>query len=140
MANTSRPCSSAMRAVMSEPLCTDASTTRQPRLSPLMMRLRRGKVRRKRRCAQRKFGNDGSFLCQAMRQFAVGGRIDFVQTGTDHGNAGAGTLQAAEMRGRIDAMRHAADDAQSGIGDGICKCLGIAQSLGGSVAAADNRQ
>ncbi len=42
MANTSRPCSPARRAVTSEPLCLAASTTSVPRLRPLMMRLRRG--------------------------------------------------------------------------------------------------
>jgi hypothetical protein len=39
-AKTSRPCSSASRAVMSEPESSEASTTTTPRLSPLMMRLR----------------------------------------------------------------------------------------------------
>ena len=43
MANTSRPCSAASRAVINEPLRTFASTTRQPSANPLMMRLRRGK-------------------------------------------------------------------------------------------------
>jgi hypothetical protein len=43
MANTSRPCSAARRAVISEPLRTAASTTSVPSAKPLMMRLRRGK-------------------------------------------------------------------------------------------------
>ena len=37
---TSRPCSIASRAVINEPLRSEASTTSTPRLSPLMMRLR----------------------------------------------------------------------------------------------------
>ncbi len=43
MAYTSRPCSAASRAVISEPLAGLASTTSTPSESPLMMRLRRGK-------------------------------------------------------------------------------------------------
>ncbi len=43
MAKRSRPCSPAMRAVMSEPDETVASTTSTPRARPLMIRLRRGK-------------------------------------------------------------------------------------------------
>ncbi len=45
-ANTARPCSRACRAVMSAPLPMGASMTSVARLSPLMMRLRRGKVPR----------------------------------------------------------------------------------------------
>ena len=43
IANTSRPCSPARRAVMSEPDDSVASTTSTPRARPLMRRLRRGK-------------------------------------------------------------------------------------------------
>src|SRR5581483_10733880 len=42
-ANTSRPCSSAQRAVMSEPLRSAASTTTVASVIPLIRRLRRGK-------------------------------------------------------------------------------------------------
>ena len=42
-ASTSRPCSSAQRAVMSDPLFSPASTTTTARDRPLMMRLRSGK-------------------------------------------------------------------------------------------------
>ena len=44
MANTSRPCSAASRAVTSEPDLSAASTTSVPSDSPEMMRLRRGKL------------------------------------------------------------------------------------------------
>ena len=44
-ANTSRPCSSAKRAVISEPDRLAASTTTMPTASPEMSRLRRGKSR-----------------------------------------------------------------------------------------------
>jgi hypothetical protein len=44
-ANTSRPWSAAVRAVISEPDGMAASTTRQPRARPLIRRLRRGKLR-----------------------------------------------------------------------------------------------
>ena len=40
IAKTSRPASSASRAVISEPDCRAASTTSVPRASPAMMRLR----------------------------------------------------------------------------------------------------
>ena len=43
MAYTSRPCSAASRAVISEPLARLASTTSTPSDRPLMIRLRRGK-------------------------------------------------------------------------------------------------
>ena len=43
IANTSRPCSAASRAVISDPLCSAASTTSVPTDRPLMIRLRRGK-------------------------------------------------------------------------------------------------
>lgn len=41
---TSRPCSSAQRAVTSEPLRKAASTTSTPLLRPLIMRFLRGKL------------------------------------------------------------------------------------------------
>ena len=44
MAKTSRPASLAKRAVIKEPDCSAASTTKQPWLRPAMMRLRRGKL------------------------------------------------------------------------------------------------
>jgi hypothetical protein len=43
MANTSRPCSAAHLAVMIEPLCVLASTTKHPKLKPLIIRFLRGK-------------------------------------------------------------------------------------------------
>ena len=43
-AKTCRPWSSACRAVMSAPLCRPASMTSTPKLRPLTMRLRMGKV------------------------------------------------------------------------------------------------
>ena len=43
-ANTSRPCSSACRAVISAPLRALASTTTTARDSPLMIRLRAGNI------------------------------------------------------------------------------------------------
>ena len=46
-AKTSRPCSSAQRAVTNEPLRCAASTTSTPLLRPLIMRFRRGKLRGK---------------------------------------------------------------------------------------------
>ncbi len=44
MANTSRPCSAARRAVISEPEASAASTTSVPCDRPEMMRLRLGKL------------------------------------------------------------------------------------------------
>ena len=43
MANTSRPCSAAVRAVISVPDRRAASTISTPKATPEMMRLRRGK-------------------------------------------------------------------------------------------------
>ena len=43
-ANTSRPCSKAMRAVIKDPLRKAASTTNIPKDKPLMIRFRLGKL------------------------------------------------------------------------------------------------
>ena len=55
-----RPCSRACRAVMSAPLPMGASMTSVARLSPLMMRLRRGKVPRVGRRVGRMLAHDGT--------------------------------------------------------------------------------
>jgi len=57
-AKTSRPCSSASLAVMSDPLRGAASTTTVPRQIPLISRFRTGKWPGKRGGAKRKFAQD----------------------------------------------------------------------------------
>ena len=73
-----------------------------------------------------------------MGQFTVGGGIDFIQAGADDSNAGTGTAQSSPVRRRVDAMCHAAHNAQAGSGNSFRKRFRIAQTLGSSVAATDN--
>ena len=86
-ANTSRPCSSAKRAVISEPDLAPASTTTTPSARPAMMRLRRGKSSP---AARRRAAVRGSRPAFASRhQAAILGRIDDVDAAGDHGDRAA---------------------------------------------------
>ena len=100
MANTSRPCSAAARAVMSEPEASAASTTRQPRARPLIRRLRRGKL-----CASGPLpsaNSDSSRPRSAIccRERRVAPRVDDVDAGAEHRDGRAGARPA-----RRDARR-----------------------------------
>ena len=85
-----------------------------------MMRVAARKICGQRGRAQRKFRDQRALLRERVRQITIGSRIDFIQTGSYHGNTAALIVspvdslatQCAAMRGGIDAMRHAADDAQ----------------------------
>ena len=102
-ANTSRPCSPAMRAVISVPERRAASTTTTPIDKPEMMRLRRGK-------SWPRGWNPGGIsltmhaaLGDARLQRRVLGRIDEVDAAGDDGD-GAG-IEARLVCRRIDAAR-----------------------------------
>ena len=84
MANTSRPCSRAARAVIREPERSAASTTRVPRLRPLIMRLRRGKLVGQRGGAGWKLGNQSAVFSNLVGQVAVMCGIHPIQAGTGH--------------------------------------------------------
>ena len=83
IANTSRPCSSASLAVIKEPDASAASTTRQPLDKPLMILLRRGKL--KWGHAKREFRNDGASSGNFFDKFCVGSRIGYVSAASEHG-------------------------------------------------------
>jgi len=96
MAKTSRPCSAASRAVISEPLSVAASTTRTPRDRP-------GKVGGQGRRAERELGNDGAVGDDGLGQRHVAGRIEAVGAGADDGNGVAVGRQGAPVGGGINA-------------------------------------
>ena len=110
-AKTSRPCSPASRAVISEPERRAASTMTTPTESPEISRLRRGKSRA-RGSQQRHFRDGGAFGEDRLQQIAVLGRIDAVVAAGQHRD-GAGR-QTRAVRGGVDAAREAGDDAETG--------------------------
>ena len=99
-AKTSRPCSPARRAVMSEPDDSVASTTSTPRARPLTRRLRRGKFCLQRRRSQREFGEESAALRELVREVAIARRIDAIEPGADDGDAAR-----RRAPGRRDAPR-----------------------------------
>ncbi len=99
-ANTSRPCSPASRAVMSDPDDSVASTTSTPRARPLTRRLRRGKFCLQRRRARRELGDDEPARRELVREIAVARGIDAIGPGADHRDAAA-----RHARDRRDAPR-----------------------------------
>jgi len=122
IANTSRPCSAASRAVMSEPEAGAASTTSVPRDKPAMMRLRCGKLGASGGVPERVFAHDQALRRDAPGQLEVAARIDAVQPRADDGDRGGpctrwrlccGALQGTLVRRRVYAQRQARDDAQA---------------------------
>ena len=100
MANTSRPCSAAARAVMSEPDASAASTTRQPRARPLIRRLRRGKLRRRAACRAGNSDTSKAALGDLRCELGVAARIDDVDAGAEDGDG-----RRPRPQGRRDALR-----------------------------------
>ena len=142
MANTSLPCSTASRAVISEPDCRAASTTSVARDRPEISRLRWGKL------AARGGVPSGYSLnskpCCAIRcaslRWLFG--IDPVESGADYGNGGQlgrlGTLQRAFVGCTIHAQCQAGNDGQAGLGQCAGKIAGIGSTLGCWIPAADD--
>jgi hypothetical protein len=140
MAKTSRPASAASRAVIREPLRGAASTTRQPRASPAMMRLRRGKL-----WATAGVPSGNSLItapCSAMLRARPWLRAGYRRSAPVPITATvpAAVANAPPVCGGIDAQGQPADDAQSGFAQGAGEGFGIALALGGGVAAADHGQ
>ena len=110
-ASTSRPWSSAQRAVMSDPLRSPASTTTTARESPLMIRLRSGK-----KCGSGGVPGASSLEDEhrSARSRAASAacslRIDDVGAATRAPRSSRRRRQRAAMRRRVDAARQAADD------------------------------
>ena len=110
-ASTSRPCSSAQRAVISEPLFSPASMTTTARDRPLMMRLRSGK-----NCGSGGVPGTSSLTTRAVllrcRAPAARARADTRRRRPNRARATRRRRrrQRAAMRRRVDAARQAADD------------------------------
>ncbi len=99
-AKTSRCCSSAILAVIDEPLYCAPSTTRTPTLMPLMIRLRIGKVLRIGRRAHREFREQQPFFGDLARQLAILGRVDQIDPAAKNRDR-----VAAYVESRCDAPR-----------------------------------
>ena len=136
-ANTSRPCSSAKRAVISEPERCAASTMTTPSDRPEMIRLRRGKSRAR--------GSQPSGISEIAAPSAriassrpmCSRRIDAVVAAGQHRD-GAGR-EARAMRGGVDAAREARGDDEAGFAEVARQPLGEFQPRRGGVARADHR-
>ena len=63
--------------------------------------------------AEWKFADQGAVARDEMRQFAIGGRIDPVDAMPQKRNSRRASVQGTAMSGRIDALRQAADNAES---------------------------
>ena len=115
-AMTSRPCSSAHAAVMSDPDFSDASITTTARDRPLIRRLRMRKVKRQRRRAGRILADDEARSRRSRRASgACSARIDAIDARAEHRDRPA-RRQRAAVRRRIDAARQAADDGDAARG------------------------
>ena len=114
-ASTSRPCSAARRAVISEPERSSASTTTTASDRPEMIRLRRGKSRACAPGARRALGDHAAALDDARVEVGVLGRIDVVDPAAQHRHR-AGGKRALVRRG-VDAARQAGDDHIAGLAE-----------------------
>ena len=84
-------------AVINEPLCTAASTTNVPSDSPLIMRLRRGKLLLVRRCTQGKFADQRAAGCDFRRQPSIGARVVDIKAGAANGDRASAGVERAAM-------------------------------------------
>ena len=69
---------------MSPPLFSPPSTTRTPAESPLMIRLRRGKLYASGLVPHRKLGNENPGVADFPRQFCVIGRVNTIDAAPEH--------------------------------------------------------
>ena len=141
IANTSRPCSAAWRAVISEPDCAAASTTSTPAARPLMIRLRFGKLPRQRRRADRVFADDAAFLARCgrtARGCAPGrrgrGRCRPRRPCRRRARSAPSCAAASMPSARPDTMHRPAPDSA------CANACGIRPALRAGVAAADDGQ
>ena len=110
---TSRPCSSARRAVISDPLRLAAWTTTTARHSPLSVRLRRGKWWASGGAPGRKLADQRPGCRQLAPERAVVARVRLVEPTAEHGQRSTGG-QGATVRGRVDAARESAGHDDTG--------------------------
>ena len=136
-AKTSRPCSSAKRAVISEPERAAASTTTTPSAIPEMIRLRRGKWRA---CGSLPSGNSATIApCRRKRLVEPAvllGIDDIDAAGDDRDGAGR---ERAQMRGGVDAAGEPGDDDEPALAERGGELAGEAPAIGRGVARADHR-
>ena len=109
-ANTSRPCSAAVRAVISVPDRRAASTISTPKATPEMMRLRRGKS-----CARGAkpggiLADQAAPLADLALQLGMLRRIDVVEAAGEHGD---GSAAPAPPRAPHASMPRASPEAMT---------------------------
>ena len=138
MANTSRPCSDASRALISEPLRFAASTTRVPRLSPLISRFLCGKCSRRGSLPMGNSEQTAPFAAMRFASCSLSGRIDLVDAVAEKCDRHRVTVERALMRGSIYAFRQSADDAKARTAKMFREFVGILPALPGWIAASYN--
>ena len=135
-ANTSRPCSSAIRAVISEPERRAASTTTTPTRQSGDQPVAAGKVAGARLPAERHFGDRGAVGQDGVGEAGMFGRIDAIVAAGQHGDGAA--AEARTMRGGVDAARQARDDGEAGVAEIARESLGETHAGGRGVARTDD--
>ena len=135
-ANTSRPCSAAVRAVISVPDRRAASTISTPSAMPEMMRLRRGKS-----CARGTkpggvLADQAAALADLALQLGMLRRIDVVEAAGEHGNGAV--LERRLVRRRVDAAGQPGGDDEAGAADAGREHAGELLARGRGVARADD--
>ena len=126
-ANTSRPSSWAMRAVIRLPERRAASTTTTPSDRPAMMRLRRGKCRACGAVPSGGFGDHGASFGDPALQIGIFRRVGQVEPAGDRRRRCGRCAWRAGMRGRVDAARqagHHGHGARPGPRPGSPPCAG----------------
>ena len=116
-ASTSRPCSPARRAVMSDPERAAASITSTPSESPDISRLRCGKFSASGGMPGGNSETSAPRAAMAAASCSVFGRIDAVESGAADRDRDAARGQCAAMRRGIDADREPAGDREPGAGE-----------------------
>src|SRR5262249_51933187 len=144
-ANTSRPCSSAKRAVISEPERLAASTTTMPAHNPEMSRLRRGKKRARgarahgvseNKTPPARVGAARATRARGERRAWAAARAGTRRRGGGRGDGAAGEARA--MAGGVDAARQAGDDGKPRSAKIARQPLGETQARGRGIAHADD--
>ena len=134
IANTSRPCSAASLAVISDPLRRAASTTIVPRLMALW---KQGPVRWR---AERELAHQCAPTGNFMGEIAIAGGIYAIDAVAEKGNRRRTGGQRAAMRRCVDALGESADDAKTSRAQVPCELECVARAAAGGIAAANDRQ
>ena len=135
--STSRPCSAAKRAVISEPEPRAASTMITPSARPETRRLRRGKSRPR--------GSHSSGISETIAPYSAMrgssgdglGRIGLRVAAGEHADRAG--LQRGDMGALVDAAREAGDDDVARLAEAAREPVGESQAGGRGVARADDR-